>query len=114
MFEWQKICYKIAVLVWDENLQQFCLLTDYLCTTFLSNVLIFMFTQMQMQTIAYYGYIYDSIFITNFFKIKHELYSPKVSPQPPVKNSGYAPGWTQSNHWPWEVNTAIKLWIKNI
>ena len=52
----------------------------------------------------------------NFYNkvIKHELYSLKVSPQPPVKNSGYASGWTQSNYWPWEVNTAIKLWTKNI
>jgi len=110
MFEWQKVCYKIAVLVWDENLQQFCLFTDYLCTSFLSKVLLFIFTQMQLQTIVCYSYIYDSIFITKFFKIKHELYSLKVSPQPPVKNFGYAPTWTQRDHLLQGVNIVIELW----
>jgi hypothetical protein len=53
-------------------------------------------------------------FYNKVFQIKRELYSLKVSPQPPVKNSGYATGWTQSNQWPWKVNIAIKLWTKNI
>jgi hypothetical protein len=82
MFEWQKVCYKIAVLVWDENLQQFCLLTDYLCTTFLSKVLIFMFTQMQLQRIVYYSYICDSIYITKFLKSNMNYTASRSAPNP--------------------------------
>jgi len=57
-------------------------LTDYLCTTFLSTVLTFTFTQMQLQTIVCYGYIYDSIFITKFLKSNANYTASRSAPNP--------------------------------